>query len=83
MYEKHNKPIDESKIVDNKTFEESMKEWEEQLILNMSNDEKAYHLAKKCFDKKTEDIVRRYRDRVDNAIQKKYIDAIKTEYQGR
>lgn len=83
LYEKLNKPIDMSKIVDNKTFKDRMKKWEEQLILNMSNDEKAYHFAKKSFDKETEDIVQRYRYRVINEIQKKYIDAIKTEYKGR
>lgn len=83
LYEKASKPIDEKALVDSKIFREKMREYEEEIMLNMSDDEKAYHLAKKRFEEETEDIIKRYWHRVDDEIHKQYIDAIKVEYKGR
>jgi hypothetical protein len=83
LYENVSKPIDEKALVDSKVVEEKMREYEEQLMLNMSDDEKAYHLAKERFEKETEDIIERYWHKVKDDIHKQYIDAIKEEYKGR
>jgi hypothetical protein len=83
LYESASKPIDKKELVDSKVVEDKMREIEEQLMLNMSDDEKAYYLAKKRFEEETEDIIKRYWHRVGDEIHKQYIDAIKAEYKGR
>lgn len=83
LYERASKPIDEKKLVDSKVVEEKIREIEERLLLNMSDDEKAYHLAKERFEEETEDIIERYWHKVKDEIHKQYIDAIKEEYKGR
>lgn len=83
LYESANEPIDEKALADSKAFKEKMREYEEQLMLNMSDDEKAYKLAKERFEKETEDIIHRYWHRVKDEIHKQYIDAIREEYKGR
>ena len=83
LYESFSKPIDEKELVDSKVVEDKMREIEEQLMLNMSDDEKAYYLAKERFEEETEDIIERYWHKVKDDIHKQYIDAIKAEYKGR
>ena len=77
------KNIDEEEFVDKKSFDEVMKKWDDELMLKMSEDEKAYYAAKDIFDEATEDIVRRYWHRTILETQQQYIEAIKTEYNGR
>ena len=77
------KNIDEEEFVDKKSFDEVMKKWDDELMLKMSEDEKAYYAAKDIFDEATKDIVRRYRHRTILETQQQYIEAIKTEYNGR
>lgn len=83
LYENANKPIDAKELVDSKVVEDKMREIEEQIMLNMSDDEKAYYLAKERFEEETEDIIKRYWHKVKDEIQKQYIDAIRAEYKGR
>ena len=73
----------EEEFVDKKSFDEVMKKWDDELMLKMSEDEKAYYAAKDIFDEATEDIVRRYWHRTILETQQQYIEAIKTEYNGR
>ena len=75
--------IDEEKLVDKKSFDEVMKKWDDELMLKMSEDEKAYYAAQDIFDEATNDIVRRYRHRINLETQQQYIEAIKGEYKGR
>ena len=75
--------IDEEKVVDKKSFDEVMKKWDDELMLKMSEDEKAYYAAQDIFDEATNDIVRRYRHRIILETQQQYIEAIKGEYKGR
>ena len=75
--------IDEEKLVDKKSFDEVMKKWDDELMLKMSEDEKAYYAAQDIFDEATNDIVRRYRHRIILETQQQYIEAIKGEYKGR
>ncbi len=83
LYEKLTKPISENELIDSKFFEEIMKKHTEELLSNMSDDEKAYDMAKERFEKETEEIRNRYWHKIDNEIQKQYIKAIKMEYKGR
>ena len=83
LHERLSKPIDKKELVDSKPLEELMREHEEEFLLYMSEDEKAYHLAKKRFKDDTEDIRKRYSLSVREKIHKQYIDAIKTEYKNR
>lgn len=70
-------------LLDSKDFKELMREHEEEFLVDMSEDEKAYYLAKKRFKKDTEDIRKRYSTIVGNEIHKKYIDTIRAEYRNR
>lgn len=83
MYEKISKPIDEKELVDSNVVEDKMREIEEELMLNMSDDEKAYYLAKERFEEETKEVIKRYWHKVNDEIHKQYIDAIKDEYKGR
>lgn len=83
LYEKVSKPIAKKELVGGKVVDKKMREYWEQLKSNMSDDEKAYHLAKERFEEETEDIIKRYWHRVKDEIHKQYIDAIKAEYNGR
>lgn len=83
LYEIVSKPIDEKELLDIKTFEKEIKKYKEQLISDMSDDEKAYHLAKERFKEDTEDIIKRYRHRVMNELHKQWIAVIKEEYKKR
>ena len=60
-----------------------MKHYEDELLSNMSDDEKAYWIAKENFEKETEEIRNRYRHKIGDEIHKQYIEAIKMEYKGR
>lgn len=80
LYEKLTKPITEKELIDSKSFDEKMKKYTEELLSNMSDDEKAYDMAKERFEKETEEIRNRYWHKIDDEIQKQYIKAIKMEY---
>lgn len=82
LYEKSTKPITEKELIDSKYFKEKMKKYEEEILSNMSDDEKAYYMAKERFEKETEEIRSRYWHKIDDEIQKQYIKAIKMEYKG-
>ena len=60
-----------------------MKKHEKELLSNMPEDEKAYHMAKERFEKETEEMRNRYWHKVGDEIQKQYIKAIKAEYTRR
>ena len=75
--------IDEEELVDEKSFDEVMKKCDDELMLKMSEDEKAYYKAKDIFEEATKDIVRRYWNSTILETQQQYIEAIKTEYNGR
>lgn len=83
LYEELAKPINENELIDSKSFDEIMKKDMEELLSNMSDDEKAYDMAKERFEKETEEIRNRYWHKIDDEIQKQYIKAIKMEYKGR
>jgi len=84
LFEKLTKPKTEKELIDSKSFTEIiMKKHMEELLSNMSEDEKAYDMAKKRFEKETEEIRNRYWQKIDDKIQKQYIKAIKMEYKGR
>ena len=82
-YEKLTQPITEKKLVDEKTFTEIMDKHMEEIMSKMSDDEKAYTIAKEKFEKETEGIRERYKNKVISEIHKQYIKAIKEEYIGR
>lgn len=83
LYERVHEPIDEKTLLDSKSFKEKMREYREGLILNMSDDKRAYYLAKERFEEETKNILQRYRHGVNDEIHKQYINAIKVEYKGR
>ncbi len=83
LYEHISKPTDKKNLIPDSTFEEVMRKLEKQLLASMSNDEKAYHLAKKRFEKETEAIVINYQNRINNEVHIQYIKAIKQEYKNR
>lgn len=83
LHERLSKPIDKKEPVDSKPLEELMREHEEKLLANMSEDEKAYHCAKKRFEEETKEIVRRYQNRIISDNHRLYINAIKKEYTNR
>lgn len=80
LFEEASKPIEGKELLDSKDF---IREHEEEFLVDMSEDEKAYYMAKKRFRKDTEDIRKRYSIKVGNEIHQQYIDAIKTEYKNR
>ena len=56
---------------------------EEELISDMSDDEKLYHQYEKEFRQKVRDIERREMIRVTDGDHKRYIEIIRAEYKKR
>ena len=56
------KNIDEEEFVDKKSFDEVMKKWDDELMLKMSEDEKAYYAAKA--PEKAEALLRKMADQL-------------------
>ena len=73
----------EEELVTSKEFKEEMKSYRENMLQQMSDDEREYSLAKERFEKETEEIRMRYVKRVNDEIHKSYIDAIRQEYKNR
>lgn len=82
LFEAAGKAIDEKELLDSKDFKEVIRH-EKEFLVDMSEDEKAYYLAKKRFEEETEYIKKRYSTKVGNKIHQLYIDAIKEEYKNR
>ena len=80
LYENLTRDISEKEFQDTKSIEDTMKKYEEEILSNMSDDEKAYYMAKERFEKETEEIRTRYRHTIVDEIHKQYIKAIKMEY---
>ncbi len=82
LHERLSKPIDKEEL-DSKPLEELMSKHEEELLANMSEDEKTYHYAKRRFEEETKEIVRRYQNKIISNKNRLYINAIKKEYSNR
>jgi len=83
LNESLNRQITEEELVSSQEFEEEMKSYRENMLQQMSDDEREYSLAKERFEKETEEIRMRYVKRVNDEIHKSYIDAIRQEYKNR
>lgn len=83
LFERANKPLTEEEIKKSEEINEQMRLYEENLMMNMSDEEKRYDLAKKHFEEETEDIVHRYCHKAYEKIEKRRIDMIKEEYKAR
>ena len=83
LYERLMEPIDEKDLIPAKSLEEENRAYWEEVIQNMSEDEKTYHLAKERFEEETEEILHRYWRRIGMEIDRQYVDSIKSEYKRR
>lgn len=83
LYEHLSKPIDKNDLVDGKIFEEMMRKYDDELMSDMTDDERIYHDAKKRFEEETEGVVRRHWQKVKEEVHMQYIKAIKEEYRRR
>ena len=80
LYENVIKPINEKNIVESNSAEERLKKYREEILSNMSEDERAYYLVKERFEDETEEIRNRYETKIFDEIHKQYIQVIKEEY---
>lgn len=83
LYEQLSKPIDKKEFVDIQTFEEVMRKYDDELMSDMTDDERIYHDAKKRFEEETEGVVRCHWQKVKEEVHMQYIKAIKEEYRRR
>lgn len=83
LEEKLSKPYDENEYISQAEFHEHMKTIENQLLEQMSEDERAYYEAKHRFEDETKDIISRYWKRTNIELEKQHIAIIREEYQGR
>ena len=65
------------------SFDEFMEEWRLEILQEMSEDEKAYYLAKERFEEETKEIRSHFLRETNEKIHQEYIAAIKKEYQER
>ena len=74
---------DKEEYVPLEEFEKRLNKMRDELLQNMSEDERAYDEAKDRFEEETKEIEQRYWKKVVREIEKQHIAAIKEEYKSR